>query len=156
MSKSENVAPCGTEAAYKRHRRHGEEACQECKRAAAAARARRRGTPQKNDIPMGEQVPELAAEPAGPAADVLAGFDEDFDLTAELAKLYRVLDRALSGAAPRETASIVKEMRGILHDVKAEKGPARNGPSLAEQLAAAKAAKEQKRTLRREATGDSA
>lgn len=152
MGKLENIAPCGTEAAYNRHRRHGQTPCQECKRAAAAARARRRGAPAKDDTPMGERAPEAAQ----PAEDGFAGFGEGFDLTKELALLYGVLGAALHSAAPRETASIVKEMRGILHDVKAEKGPAQNGPSLAEQLAAAKAAKERKRGIRREATGDSA
>ena len=37
------TAPCGTVAAYKRHRRNGEEPCQPCKDAnAAATKARRK------------------------------------------------------------------------------------------------------------------
>ena len=152
MGKPENVAPCGTEAAYNRHRRHGETPCQECKRAAAAARARRRGAPKKDDTPMGELAPEAAA----PSSETFAEFGDDFNFTQELARLYGVLGKALNSAAPRETASIVKEMRGILHDVKAAKGPAQNGPSLAEQLVAVKAAKERKRGMRREVAGDSA
>lgn len=101
---------------------------------------------------MGERVPDAAL----PAGETFAEFGEGFNFTRELARLYGVLGKALNGAAPRETASIVKEMRGILHDVKAEKGPAQNGPSLAEQLAAAKASKERKRTARREVAGESA
>lgn len=148
--RDERLAPCGTEAAYERHRRHGETPCAECKRGAAAARARRRGASRKNNTPMAEVDPGLveafaAVEPAaGPPAENPAAMD----FKAELARLYRTLGKALTSAAPRETASIVREMRGTLRDLKAEIGPAQQGPSLKEQLAQMKrdkAAKQEER-----------
>lgn len=36
--KSQPVAPCGTQAAYQRHRRNGEDACDRCRAAHAASR----------------------------------------------------------------------------------------------------------------------
>lgn len=152
--KDERAAPCGTEAAYNRHRRHGETPCQDCKRAAAQARARRRGKSSKDDTPMAQQAAELPGELT---IEGSAGDPEMVNFKVELKKLYGVLGVALKSAAPRETASIVKEMRGCLHDLKAEYGPQQNGPSLKEQLAQAKrerAAKEEKRKMARLAGKD--
>lgn len=154
MAKDERAAPCGTEAAYNRHRRKGQTPCQDCKRAAAQARARRRGKSSKDDTPMAQQAAELPGELT---AEGSAGDPEVVNFKVELKKLYGVLGVALKSAAPRETASIVKEMRGVLHDLKVEYGPQQNGPSLKEQLAQAKrerAAKEEKRKMARLAGKD--
>ena len=62
MTDAQSLAPCGTEAAYRRHRRAGETPCQDCKRAAAAARARRRG---KADEQPPETMGSLAGEHLG-------------------------------------------------------------------------------------------
>lgn len=146
MARDERAAPCGTEAAYNRHRRHGEPPCQDCKRAAAQARARRRGKDAKDDVAMGEHLAD--APQSLPSGDALA----EMDFKAELSKLYGVLGVALTKAAPRETASIVKEMRGVIHDLKAEMNAQPKGPGLKEQLAQAKrerAAKEEARRRER-------
>ena len=155
MKKNERSAPCGTEAAYNRHRRHGETPCQECKRAAAAARGRRRGVPEKVDTPMGEHVSD------GPAAVAPSGVwgaqAEALDYTVELGRLYGVLGKAMEFAAPRETASIAREMRAILHDLRADKESSAQGPSLKEQLAEAKrerAARTERRKVVALASGD--
>lgn len=154
MARDERSAPCGTEAAYNRHRRHGETPCQECKRAAAQARARRRGKDAKNDVPMGEHLTQAAVpSPAAPEGVPL----EELDFKTELTRLYGVLGVALTKAAPRETASIVKEMRGVIHDIRAEMKAQPTGPGLKEQLAQAKrdrAAKEEARRRERLAGKD--
>lgn len=103
---------------------------------------------------MGQQAGDLPGELS---TKEQAGDSGMVDFKAELKKLYGVLGVALKSAAPRETASIVKEMRGCLHDLKAEYGPQQNGPSLKEQLAQAKrerAAKEEKRKMARLAGKD--
>lgn len=70
-------------------------------------------------------------------ADMPATRSGVLDFTMELELLFGVLSAALDSAAPREAASIVREMRGILHDLRAAEKTAR-GPSLKEQLAEAK------------------
>lgn len=68
------VAPCGTVSAYKRHRRRGEPACEECKRAKRAyerdraSRARARVTETTGEaIELPEDTPDPHDEP-GPGA----------------------------------------------------------------------------------------
>jgi hypothetical protein len=62
-----SLKPCGTPAAYTRHRRRGEQPCQACKRAHAdhaAQRARERGT-----RPGDEAAPRRPQAPASPLPD---------------------------------------------------------------------------------------
>jgi len=42
--REEELQPCGTHASYRRHLRHGEEACPDCRRAHAAYVATFRGS----------------------------------------------------------------------------------------------------------------
>lgn len=159
MKKNERSAPCGTEAAYNRHRRHGETPCQDCKRAAAAARGRRRGVPEKVDTPMGEHVSDgpAAVAPSSVWGDQAEAPAEALDYTVELGRLYGVLGNAMQFAAPRETASIAREMRAILHDLRDDQNSSAQGPSLKEQLAEAKrerAARTERRKVVALASGD--
>ena len=127
------TAPCGTEAAYRRHQRHGETPCEECKRAAAQRRAERRGVkkPAKADQPMRELMEQLIdavrRDPAG-----------KIDYSGEYQRLYGYLNAALPAAMPREVASIVKEMRAILLDLRTldVKDGAGNAAELQQQFAA--------------------
>lgn len=64
--KSRSLAPCGTTAAAKRHRRHGEAPCPECR---AAERASSKAA---RDRKAAEQPPEPVAGEAGPAPAVRA------------------------------------------------------------------------------------
>lgn len=64
--KSRSLAPCGTTAAAKRHRRHSEPPCPECKAAERAASKAAR------DRKAAEQPPEPVAGEAGPAPVVQA------------------------------------------------------------------------------------
>lgn len=59
--KSRSLAPCGTTAAAKRHRRHGEAPCPECRAAERAASKAAR------DRKAAERPPELGISEAGPA-----------------------------------------------------------------------------------------
>lgn len=94
------------------------------------------------DTPMRELVTDMPGTRSG----VL-------DFTAELGLLFGVLSTALDSAAPREAASIAREMRGILHDLRAEEKAAR-GPSLKEQLAEAKRERAARLEARKLDTGE--
>lgn len=114
------LAPCGTEAAYRRHRRQDETPCEDCKRAAAAARKarmdRKKPKPEAPVHPMADGTmsqirPDLFA------GDIRPEDVEDLDLRGELLWIYATLKSAMRFAMPRETASIAKELRGLLTDL---------------------------------------
>lgn len=128
------TAPCGTEAAYRRHQRHGETPCEECKRAAAERRAARRGVkkPPPADKPMRELLEQVLEA-------IKKDDDGKIDYPAEYERLYTYLNAALSAAMPREVASLIKEMRSILLDLRTLelKDGAGNAAELQAQFAAA-------------------
>ncbi|MGQ7788731.1 hypothetical protein [Nesterenkonia sp. K-15-9-6] len=111
--------PCGTEAAYRRHLRAGEEPCQECKRAAAHARDARRDKTKaqsRANTTMQSLLSEVFTQRRRP------GDVPTLDVRAEQFSMYSLLWKALEQAAPRECAAIIKEMRGLLQDLTAGSG----------------------------------
>lgn len=105
------LKPCGTPAAYNRHRAHGEEACEDCKRAMADYRAAKRGNPKPQET-MADRLP------ADTFQDVVRTESGEIDFKAEYVRLYRYLNGALPAAMPREVAALVREMRGLLVEIR--------------------------------------
>lgn len=105
------LKPCGTPAAYNRHLAHGEEACEDCKRAMADYRAAKRGTPKSQET-MADILPAATFDglPTTPSGDI--------DFKAEYVRLYLYLNGALPNAMPREVAALVREMRGLLAEIR--------------------------------------
>lgn len=107
------LQPHGTEAAYRRHLRHAETPCEDCKRAAARRRAERRGVekPEAANTKMRDLITAVVDQ-------IIRDADGQIDYTREYERLYSYLNHALPEAMPREVASIVKEMRSILLDIR--------------------------------------
>lgn len=103
------VKPCGTEAAYRRHLRNGEEPCDKCKRAAAEKRAQRRGTDKPTDAQ--KKMRDILVDVV---EALIRDSDGKIDYAKEYERLYGYLNGALPHAMPREVSSIVREMRSIL------------------------------------------
>lgn len=105
------LKPCGTPAAYNRHLAHGEEACEDCKRAMAEYRAAKRGKPKSQET-MADVLPASTFEglPTTESGDI--------DFKAEYVRLYTYLNGALPAAMPREVAALVREMRGLLAEIR--------------------------------------
>lgn len=136
---SRTLSPCGTEAAYRRHLRHGEEPCDDCKRAAALARGRRKGA--EKAPPEQPKVIDLISREvilARPEDDDVSDLSPE-DMRRELSALFLILKGALPKAMPREVASIAREMRNtleMLQGMNASEGS--SGPaSFTDQLAQA-------------------
>lgn len=134
------VQPHGTEAAYRRHLRHGETPCEECKRAAAKRRAERRGV--KKPPKAEKTMRELLSEQLDAVLTILTDEDGGIDYRGEYKRLYAYLNGALPSAMPREVASLVREMRSLLLDLRTldVKGAAGDAADLEQQMARAVAA----------------
>lgn len=134
-------SPCGTEAAYRRHLRHGEEPCDDCKRAAALARGRRKG--EDKAPPEQPKVIDLISREvilARPEDETVADLSPE-DMRRELSALFLILKGSLPKAMPREVASIAREMRNTLEMLQGMNTPEGAGPaSFTDQLAQALAA----------------
>ena len=129
--------PHGTEAAYRRHLRHQETPCEDCKRAAAKRRAERRGV-QKPE-PADKTMRELLAEKLDTVLTILETEDHQIDYAGEYKRLYAFLSGALPAAMPREVASSVREMRALLMDLRTldVKGAGGDAADLEESMAKA-------------------
>lgn len=122
-------APCGTDAAYRRHLRDGEQPCLRCRDAHRAANAKYRvGSPPAVADPVDSE----------PAADS----ERVGDLRAQRKALQLAIDWAL-GNDPKAVPAASRELREVNAELERLTGPVSEGvPSLADQLAAARAARE--------------
>lgn len=120
------LKPCGTEAAYQRHRRRGESPCVDCvaahsslnaERKRALSRERREASKARLTVVEGD----VGGERRG-------GGDAPLDAAVELRTLYAVLDESLKEAAPQYRAGIVREMRAVMGQL--EKVQSGEGESL--------------------------
>ena len=92
-----DLQPCGTTAAYQRHRRRREDPCDDCKRAWREAKA------AKVEDRRGAAV--VAARDARPPAG------EQFDQVAILEEVLSTLRGQLREAPPQSVAAIAKQVR---------------------------------------------
>lgn len=132
------LKPCGTEAAYRRHLRAGEDPCDECREAHRSVNAIGRKAAAEADALerrsrltiVGADLPEVRdAKTTALAADLP-------DTDSELAWMYEVLKQSLADAPPQNRPGIVREMRDVLRE-RRESVPESDGQSLDEQLAVA-------------------
>lgn len=139
----QEIAPCGTVIAYKRHKRNGEDACADCKRAkrtyererAAKARARvaeatdtsielPEDTPDPEpEFPTASEEPFGAIDPAALAAS-LPSSEGDVeipdglrDLVAARAILWQSI-RVAARTEPTRVNGLIRELRAVLTDIK--------------------------------------
>ena len=129
-------APCGTDAAYRRHLREGVEPDEACREAHAAARRGDRRSPAARGS-LNRSKPAPKSDPASDAADADAGEPDDMTL------IVRTLRKAfvdIAAADPTKLAPIAREFRSA---VEATRGPVEPPKelTLAEQLAQARAAR---------------
>lgn len=95
------LKPHGTEAAYRRHKRRGEDPCEECRRFKRENSATRRA----KERPVLEQVVEVVVEP------------DEVDALAEAVDSLRIVRAALhSGSAPMNTIASLTKRRDELVD----------------------------------------
>ena len=122
-------APCGTDAAYRRHLRSGESPCRACQDAHREANSKYRAHPAAVAV---ESVAELVdSERVG-------------DLRAQRKALQLAIDWAL-GNDPKAVPAASRELREVNAELERLTGASsdvRGVPSLADQLAAARAARE--------------
>ena len=100
------LAPCGTEAAYRRHLRRGEKPCYECRVASSEARSRRRA----------KHKPEVEALPPAPAPAVT----ESLSRADELELLRQTIWDGLRWAKendPKAIASLARELRATVGEI---------------------------------------
>ena len=122
-------SPCGTDAAYRRHLREGEQPCVRCRDAHRAANAAYRAAPAV--------VGEVDVEIPEPVDSERVG-----DLRAQRKALQLAIDWAL-GNDPKAVPAASRELREVNAELERLTGPVSEGvPSLADQLAAARAARE--------------
>lgn len=101
-------APCGTSAAYRRHRRNNEDPCEECK---AAVRDDQRESRQQDRQRAAEALTGIHIDPAP---------DRLTDAEANLQSVITVMD---SGMALAQTAQLSKrrqELQDYIAELKAE------------------------------------
>jgi hypothetical protein len=121
------LQPCGTYAAYRRHLRNGEPACDLCKQAARDQANGREGLP-----PRADQVSDTAPTPI---TEIPTPRDDALENLA-------LVNAALQKAVPREVPALSKRRQELVEYLNAL--DAKKGGGLAGKLAAARAAREQR------------
>ena len=124
-------APCGTDAAYRRHLREGEQPCVRCRDAHRAANAVHRAAPAV----VGDVDVEIAE---------LVDSERVGDLRAQRKVLQLAIEWAL-GNDPKAVPAASRELREVnaeLEKLTGASSDVQGVPSLADQLAAARAARE--------------
>lgn len=113
------LKPCGTAAAYRRHLRNGEEACDECKAAVAK---------DKMDKLDGDRESRKVSALA-PVPDVV----DDVDPLEDARENLRAVKAAMAEAVPREVSALSKRRQELVELI-AELG-GKKEVSLGDQLA---------------------
>lgn len=110
------LKPCGTDAAYRRHRRKGEDPCDACR----AAHAKHNAVGRKAEIDaaalerrsrlaiVSSDVPEVKDAKAQTKDQKLP------DVEAELLWMYKILRTSVLEAPPQNRPGVMREMREIL------------------------------------------
>lgn len=115
-------APCGTPTAYNRHRRNGEEPCEECRRAKSEEKAAR---DEKKRVEQAEQAREVfEGLIVGEVPTRVALLEEQRDLLRAHSQM----------APPQSIAGISKQLSAILAEIdeltqESEQATEANGPS---------------------------
>ncbi|MBO3663723.1 hypothetical protein [Microbacterium stercoris] len=123
-------APCGTDAAYRRHLRNGEPVDDACRQAHTEAQRERRRSPAAT--PTASAEIEVPAEASGDADD-----GDDMKLIVDT---LRTAFKTVAKKDPTKLAPIAREFRTAVVEA-SRAGDAPKELSLADQLAAARAAR---------------
>lgn len=118
-------APCGTDAAYRRHLRNGERIDAACRRAHTEKQRASRRPPTSKSTPPAPEAP-----PAGDG-------DDDMKLIVDT---LRTAFKSIADSDPTRLAPIAREFRAAVEATRATAEPVKE-KSLAEQLAEARAAR---------------
>ena len=130
--KGRNLAPCGTTAAAKRHRRRGEAPCPECKaaeRAASKAARDRKAAERPPEPVVGAPAPVPVVQAVGQAGSVVVEQMVAYGATRDVAvpthedplesarwRLYKAR-AALIVAGPRDVAALLNAEREAAADI---------------------------------------
>lgn len=129
-----SVQPCGTPAAYRRHLRNGEKPCLDCHRAHAKRKTEladaRRERARLALVSAAPDVPELP--------------DGDIDPLQDARDNLRMVNTAMASAVPREIAALSRRRQELVALIVELGG--KKEVSLADQLAAAREAREARRS----------
>lgn len=128
------LQPCGTPAAYRRHLRNGEKPCLPCARAHAKAKEERAAKRRAAEAPV-----QLEALP-----NVTDEGDGDIDPLQDARENLRDVREAMKSAVPREIAALSKRRQELVALIVELGG--KKEVSLADQLAAARADREARRS----------
>lgn len=128
------LQPCGTPAAYRRHLRNGEKPCLPCARAHAAAKEERAAKRRADEAPVRLNV----------VANVTAADDGDIDPLQDARENLAEVREAMKSAVPREVAGLSKRRQELVALIVELGG--KKEVSLADQLAAARAEREARRS----------
>ena len=100
------LAPCGTEAAYRRHLRNGEKPCYDCRDAQSTARRIRRS----------KHKPEAEPLPAAPAPEVTTPLSRADELELLRQTIWDGLRWAKEND-PKAIASLARELRATRSEI---------------------------------------
>lgn len=128
------LQPCGTPAAHRRHLRNGEKPCLACLRAEAERVEARRS---------GRHLAPVASIPAAPSVNA-SDIPDDIDPLADARLNLQMVNDAMASAVPREIASLSRRRQDLVALIVELGG--KKEVSLADQLAAARAAREGRRS----------
>ena len=128
------LQPCGTPAAYRRHLRNGEKPCLPCARAHAKAKEERAAKRRAGEAPVQLNV----------VANVTAADDGDIDPLQDARDNLAEVREAMKSAVPREVAALSKRRQELVALIVELGG--KKEVSLADQLAAARAEREARRS----------
>jgi hypothetical protein len=132
-------ASCGTEAAYRRHLRRGEEPDGACSEAANAAKRARRDDHARDRVARVTSILDSARRGADSSIDGLDGLDGREKTLTEAAETVRLAIAVTLSTEPAKLAPLLREQREIARELEAIAGGATKELSLADQLAAARA-----------------
>lgn len=125
-----SLAPCGTLAAARRHRRNGEPLCDACREAQRLDGVKRRAKA------AGVNLAPLPAPDPHP--------HEGLDRERELLEMYQIVKAQALGAPVQSLASLIREMRAVLDALTQGKEEARTseGGDALDEIAARRAHRE--------------
>lgn len=130
------LKPCGTEAAYRRHLRNGEEACDACKAAVAGKKMDR--LDGDRDTRKLSAIASAVPEPSAEVAPASSGSDE-YDPLTDAKENLRLVKAALKEAVPREVSALSKRRQELVALISELGG--KKEVSIADQLAERRAAR---------------
>nr|WP_211579473.1 hypothetical protein [Mobiluncus mulieris] len=118
------LKPCGTPAAYRRHKRHHEPPCEACREAVAKYKRGRRQVRKR-----------LEAAPVVLAVAEAAPLPDEIDAVSDARENLRIVTAAMAAAPPQALAGLSRRRQELV-DFIAGATKSEEGGSLSEQLAA--------------------